>query len=54
MQGFIKDADDSETEEVQALRELVVARSVEGDEPSATVGWRSPLGGPRLGGGDGQ
>lgn len=52
MQGFVEDADASETEEVQALRELAVSRSVDGDEPSATVGWRSPLGGPRLGGGD--
>ncbi|GAA1280230.1 hypothetical protein GCM10009646_79060 [Streptomyces aureus] len=34
MQGFVDDADEREVEDVQSLRELSVALSVDGDEPN--------------------
>jgi len=58
MQSLIERAMVNEDSDVEALRELAVAQTVEGDEPSPrimcdggvprpTAGWRSPLGGPR-------
>jgi len=57
MQDLIDRAAMHEDTDIEALREITVSQSVEGDEPSPRVmadggrprssAWRSPLGGPR-------